>query len=469
VSDHSPETEPVPPGTETGTTATAPHRTFVDLSPLRVSPAFARLFIGTAISGIGQWLTITAVGLLIFDIARATMSEQQATFMVSLVGGIALLPMIVAGLWGGMLADAFDRRALLIITSIVAWLATLGLVGMAIADTIMAPSGSRMPLWPFYVVTTVQSVAATISMTGRSAVIPRILPPEMVSRAAALNGLTFGIQVAAGPVIAGVLVAAAGFPVTFGVDAVLFTAGFLGIVGLPKLPPLHDVTRPGLKSLLEGLSFLRSAPNIRLSFIVDVIAMSFGRPMVLYPALGASVIGGGSVTVGVLTAAMAIGTFLTGAFSGPVARIHRHGAAIQRAIMVFGACTIAFGLVVLAGVLGWFGPVAEDFSRVSWLALVLASIALIGTGMSDEVSAIFRSTMMLVAAPDAMRGRLQGIFTVVVAGGPRIGDVVAGAFASLIGLWAGPIIGGVAIVASIWILARATPSFRAYDGRHPTP
>ncbi len=450
-------------------TATGPHRTFVDLSPLKASPAFARFFFGTAVSGIGQWLTTTAVGLLIFDIAKHTMSEEQATFMVSLVGGIALLPMIVAGLWGGMLADAFDRRVLLIVTAIAAWLATLTLVAMAIADALMQPHGARMPLWPFYVVTTIQSVAATISMTGRSAVIPRILPPGMVSRAAALNGLTFGIQVAVGPVIAGILVASAGFPVTFGADAVLFTAGFLGILGLPKLPPLHEVTRPGLKSLMEGFGFLRTAPNIRLSFIIDLIAMGFGRPMVLYPAIGASVIGGGSVTVGVLTAAMAIGTFLTGAFSGPVARIHRHGVAIQRAVMIFGAFTICFGLVVVAGLIGWFGPVGSDFGHVSWIGLVLAALALVGTGMSDEVSAIFRSTMMLVAAPDEMRGRLQGIFTVVVAGGPRIGDLVAGVLASLIGLWAGPVIGGVAIVALLWILVRTYPSFRAYDARHPTP
>src|SRR5690606_2979515 len=117
-----------------------------------------------------------------------------------------------------------------------------------------------------------------------------------------------------------------------------------------------------------------------------------GRPHVLFPALGASVLGGGAVTVGVLTASVAIGTFLTGAFSGPVARIHHHGLAIGRAIMVFGAFTVLFGLVIVAGLLGWWGEVGPEFSEVSWVGLLLAAIALAGTGASDEVSAIFRST-----------------------------------------------------------------------------
>ncbi|HWL61080.1 MAG TPA: MFS transporter [Microbacteriaceae bacterium] len=449
--------------------STGPHRTFVDLSPLKASPAFARLWIGQAISGIGAWMTITAVGLIVFDIAVTTMDEHTATFMVSLVGGIALLPMIVAGLWGGMIADAFDRRTVAIWTAIVSWLSTAALCGLAFWDAALLAEGQRAVLWPFYLVTTINAVATTISASARSAAIPRLLPTHLVSRAAALNGLTFGLQIAAGPLIAGVLIAAVGFPATFAVDAVLFTAGFIGVVGLPRLPPLGAVTRPGLRSLVEGLRFLRQAPNIRLSFVADIIAMSLGRPHVLFPALGASVLGGGAVTVGILTAAVAVGTFLTGAFSGPVARVHRHGLAIGRAIIVFGAFTVLFGLVIVAGLLGWWGEVGPDFSQVSWLGLLLAAIALAGTGASDEVSAIFRSTMLLIAAPDEMRGRMQGIFMVVVAGGPRLGEMVTGLLAVLLGLWAGPILGGTAIMLLLWVLLRTNPRFRAYDARNPTP
>jgi MFS family permease len=439
-------------------------RTFVDLTPLKVSPAFARLWFGQAISGIGAWLTLTAVSLEIFHIT-------ESTFMVALVGGISLLPMIAAGLWGGMLVDAFDRRTVAIVTAIVSWLSTAALLGLSIWDTVLSAAGGHAEVWPWYLVTTVNAVATTISMAARSAIIPRIVPEDMVSRATALNGLTFGIQLTVGPAVAGILIASVGFPITYAIDAVLFTAGFIGVFGLPRLPPLSHVDRPGLKSLVDGFRFLAKAPNIRASFIADIIAMSLGRPQVLFPALGTVAIGGGSITVGILTASMAVGTALTGLLSGPVARIHRHGVAIARSIMVFGGFTVLFGLVVLGGSLGWFGPVGDQFTadQVAWPALILAFLFLAGTGASDEVSAIFRSTMMLTAAPDEMRGRMQGIFTVVVTGGPRIGDLITGTLATLIGLWAAPVLGGIAIMALIWVLVRSTPRFRAYDARDPTP
>ena len=452
--------------------AAGPHRTFVDLAPLRVSPAFARLWAGMSISGIGAWLTMTAVTLLIYDIT-------QDTRLVALVGPIALVPMIVAGLWGGMLVDAFDRRTVALIAATVSWLSTLSLLGFAWWDATMAP-GTRIEIWPLYLVTTVNAVATTINSAARTAIIPRIVPEGMVSRASALNGVTFGFQLAIGPALAGILVAAFGYPITFAVDAVLFTAGFLGIASLPRLPPLSDVVRPGWRSLLDGLAFLRRAPVIRMSFIVDIIAMTLGRPHVLFPAIGVFAIGGGEITVGILTAAMAVGTFLAGVFSGPVARIHRQGVAVSRAIMGYGGFTILFGLVIGAAMLGWFGPVGPTIDKVSWPALALAFVALAGTGVTDEFSAIFRTTMMLTAVPDDMRGRTQGVFIVVVTGGPRVGDLVAGGLATVVAvavpppagpdaLWGPPVFGGIAIIVLIWTLLRASSRWRAYDARVPTP
>lgn len=434
-------------------------RRFVDLSPLREHPVFARLFIGTAISGIGFWVTTVAVGLFVFDITGDT-------FAVALVGGIALVPMIVAGIWGGMLADAFDRRLVLIVSSIVAWAAILGIVALAAVDELVE---GRPEVWPLYVLTTLNAVAATISNATRSSVTPRIVPEQMVSRANALGGIAFGLQMTIGPALAGVLVAAIGFPLTFAIDAVLFTAGFLGVLGLPKLPPLSRAAKPGWESLTDGIRFLRNAPNIRMSFLVDIVAMSLGRPYVLLPAIGASVLGGGAVTVGVLTAATAIGTFLTGLFSGPVAHVHRYGVAIGRAIMLFGAFTALFGGVVAVAATGWFGPVGAEWDQVNLPLLLLASLALVGTGASDEVSAIFRSTMLLTAAPDEMRGRLQGIFIVVVTGGPRVGDMFAGGLAVLTTLWLPPVAGGLSIVAIIAVLLRVQSTFRHYDARDPRP
>ncbi|QAY73383.1 MFS transporter [Agromyces protaetiae] len=435
---------------------------FVDLSPLKISPAFARLWIGSGISGIGAQLTIVAVGLQIYDMTESTLA-------VALVGGIALLPMIVAGLWGGMLADAFDRRKVLILSSLVGWVSTLSLVVLSAVDAGLAADGVRAPVWPFYIVTTVNSIASTIRGATHMSVYPRILPAAYVSRASALGGISGGIQLTAGPALAGVLVALIGLPLTFAVDVVLFTFGFLGILGLPKMPPLSHTARPGLESLRDGFAFLKNAPNIRAGFLIDVIAMSFGRPFVLLPAVGAAVIGGGPVTVGVLTAAAAVGTFLTGLFSGPVGRIHRYGVAIGRSVIVYGACVAAFGLVLLVMQSGAFGPVGPSWGQVNVVALVLAAIALAGTGASDEVSAIFRSTMLLTAAPDEMRGRLQGVFMVVVTGGPRIGDLYAGILASIATLWFPPLLGGLVIMVAVGVILRVLTSFREYDARDPRP
>jgi MFS family permease len=448
VSDPQP---PAPPA------APARRRRFADLSPLR-SRAFARLWIGSTIAGMGAQLTVVAVGLQIYDLTRSTLA-------VSLVGGIALLPMVVAGLWGGMLADAFDRRVVLIVSSLVGWVTTLGLIALSVLTAL----GPAPALWEFYLLTTLNSIAATVSNTTRMAVFPRILPPEHIAPANALGGIGFGLQLTVGPALAGVLVAAVGYGWTYAVDAVLFTAGFLGILSLPSLAPLHDALRPGWRSLREGIAFLRRAPNIRSGFLIDVIAMGFGRPYTLFPAVAALAIGGGAITVGVLTAAAAAGVFITGLFSGPVGHVHRHGVAIARAVMVYGGCILLFGLVIGAMQTGWFGTVDSSFAHVNPVALVLAGVALAGSGAADEVSAIFRSTMLIVAVPDGMRGRLQGIFTVVVTGGPRIGDLYAGILTSLVALWFPPVLGGLAIVVAAVTLVRVVRSFREYDARTPTP
>lgn len=435
-------------------------RRLVDLSPLKSSPAFARVWIGAVFSGIGTQLTVVAVGLQIFDIT-------QSTFAVGLVGGIALLPMLIAGPWGGMLADAFDRRIVLIIAVAAAWLGTVGLVGLSISDAVLQLQGQRIAIWPFYFFTTLTAVANTISNATRTATYPRLLAKEYVPSAMALSGMSIGIQLTVGPALAGILVAAYGFPITFGVDAILTMVGFAGVFTLPKLPPLHDAIAKGWSGIKEGLAFLKKSPNVRTSFLADLIAMSLGRPYALLPALAAGVIGGGPTTVGVLTAAAAAGTFGVSLLSGPVKHVHRYGIAITRAISLYGAFVLLFGLVTLAGQLGWLGTSGSSWAEVNVLALVLAAICFLGMGASDEVSAIFRSTLLLSATPDEMRGRLQGVFFAVVAGGPRLGDLYVGIMATAVALWAPSVIGGIAIIVLITTLARLAPSFRNYDQRVP--
>ncbi|TXN31471.1 MFS transporter [Lacisediminihabitans profunda] len=426
----------------------------IDLAPLRESPAFAKLWVGNSISGVGAQMTIVAVGLHIYQITGST-------FAVSLVGAFALLPMIVFGLYGGMLADAFDRRLVLLVAAIVAWASTITLAALAWTGVEV--------VWPFYLLTTVNAVAATVIGTVRSAVLPRLLPPRLLPAAAALSGASFGVMVTVGPAIAGVLVATVGFGWTYTVDVLLFLSAFLGIAALPRLAPEGDIHRPGLESLRYGLAFLRTAPNIRMSFVVDTIAMTFGQPRVLFPAAGALVLGGGPVTVGVLTAAGALGALLSSLLSGRVGHRRWHGREITNAILTYGAFIVGFGVVLAILGLGLFGQVAGSVGSPNIAAIVVASVMLAGAGAADNVSSIFRQTMLQTAVPDNMRGRLQGVFTVVVTGGPRVGDIFVGVVAAIGALWLPPLLGGLLILSLLLAVTRLQRGFLRYDALTPTP
>lgn len=428
---------------------------FADLTPLTQSPAFARLWIGAVVAGVGAQLTIVAVGLQIYAISESTMA-------VAAVGGIALIPMLFAGPLGGMAADAFDRRLILIITAILMFGGTAGIAAMALWEASLSGTNTHVPLWPFYVFTTITTMSATVLQAARAAAYPRILPIELIPSASALQGLSSGMQIMVGPALGGVLVATVGYPWTFLVDLALSAVGFLGIVSLPKMPPESDVTRPGWKSFKEGVAFLRSVPQVGAGFIIDLIAMGLGRPYVLLPAAAVSLVGGGPVTVGIITAAGAAGSFLTSVFSGRVRHVEKQGVVIGRAVMVYGLFVLLFGGVLAVMSTGWFGSPGESFSEVNWVALILASLAFMGMGASDEISAIFRVSMLLMVVPDDMRGRLQGVFMAVVTGGPRIGDIYAGVLAGLIVVWCPPVLGGVLIVVLVAVVMRLTPSLREY-------
>lgn len=434
-------------------------RRFADFTPLRVSPAFARLYAGTVLGGIGSQMTIVAVGLQIYAIT-------QSTLAVSLVGGIALIPMIFAGPIGGMMADSYDRRLVLLISTVVNIAMTMGLLALSITDVALMAQGQHVEVWPFYVLTTINAMSATVSGATRTSLIPRIIPIELIPAASALNGMSMGAQLTLGPALAGVIVATSGYAWTFGLDVLLSAAGFLGIVSLPRIPPLSDVTRPGVTALREAFGYLRTSPAVTWGFIIDMVAMTFGRPYVLLPAVGALVIGGGPVTVGVLAAAAAIGSFLASLFSGPVSHVHRHGVALVNAVTIYGGFVVLFGAVLGVMQTGWFGSVGPEFSQVNWVALGLACIALAGTGASDEVSAIFRSSMLLTIVPDDMRGRLQGIFFAVVHGGPRMGDLYGGLAAGLVALWFPPLFGGIVIVVAMFTILRFSRELRTYDARN---
>ena len=425
---------------------------FADLTPFKESPAFFRLWLGSTLAGVGSQMTIVAVGLHIYAITSSTAA-------VALVGVIALVPMIIAGIYGGLLVDTFDRKTIAIVAETIAWVSVVGLALLAWFHV--------ETLWLYYVFTTLNAVAVTIVAAARSAIVPRLLPKRLLPAAGGLNGIGFGFQVIVGPAIAGVLVATVGVQWTYTIDAILFVAAFTGVLTLPPVKPEGSSGRLGFAGIVEGMRFLRTAGNIRLSFLLDIIAMTFGMPRVLLPAVGALVIGGGAVTVGILSAAFAAGTLIAGVFSGRLGGVRQQGLAIRNAIMVFGGFVVAFGLVLL--LTGTREHPSASLATANLAALIVACVLLAGAGAADQISAVFRGTMLQSAAPDNMRGRVQGVFIVVVTGGPRLGDAYVGLVAATTLLWLPSLLGGVLIIALVFLLVRHYRGFHDYDALNPVP
>ncbi len=422
----------------------------IDLRPFRASGAFTRMWIGSTLAGLGGQLTLVTVMLHVFELT-------SSTFAVSMVAVAGLVPMILAGLYGGMLADAFDRRKVALIAAVITFASTLLLAAVTWAHL--------ETIWWLYALSIINAAANSVGMAARSAIVPRLLPRDLLAPASALGGITIGMMVMVGPALAGILVATTGYGWTYTIDVVLMLAMFMGLWTLPPLRPEGTIVRPGLESLIDGWRFLKRAGNIRMQYILDVIAMTFGNPIALYPALGTVLLGGGAITTGVLTAAVAAGTFLSSLFSGRVVRYRWHGRGIQRAIQAYGASILAFGMILLVG--AWMPPVSETTANVG--LIVAACLALAASGAADNISSIYRNTMMQASVPDSIRGRLQGIFIIVVTGGPRVGAFYVGVLSTLTALWFPPLLGGFVVIALVAFLVRFAPRFRSYDAEYPVP
>jgi MFS family permease len=411
------------------------------------------MWAGAAITGIGSQMTIVAVGLDIYD-------RTASTLAVSLVAAFALIPMVVFGLYGGVLADSFDRRKVALLSAIVAWGSTAA---------IAAYSWMGVPeIWPLYLLITLNTVAATMVAVARQAMVATLVRTELLPAAGALGGISAGVQLTVGPALAGLSVAYIGFSWTYTVDVVLFFAAFLGLYTLPAMIPDGERRRPGIQSVIEGWQFLRIAPNIRASFVLDVFAMTFGNPRVLFPAVGALLIGGGAVTVGILSAASAVGMLVLGLLSGRVGGVRAHGRGIVYSVAAYGASILLFGVVLLV-VSTLPIEVGTDITQANIPALVIASVLLALAGASDTVSMIYRTTMIQAAVPDVMRGRLQGLFMVVVTGGPRIGDLYVGVLSLTALLWFPPLLGGIVIIVAAAVSLRVYRGLRDYDALDPKP
>ncbi|GAB3247143.1 MFS transporter [Arthrobacter pigmenti] len=421
-------------------------RLLADLTPLKESPAFRRLWTGTALSAIGTQLTLVAVSLQVYELTGSSL-------YVGLLGLVGLLPLVVAGLYGGSVVDAYDRRKVALTSAMALWVSTMGIAAQAWLQL--------DSVWLLYCLIAIHSGAAGINQPARSAIIPRLVGPELLPSANALNMVTFAVGMTIGPLVAGLLVAQIGYGWTYTFDVVTFTAALWALLKLPPLPPEGHVQKAGIRSVLEGFRFLSSRPNIRMTFLVDLAAMVLAQPRALLPAIGAVLIGGDELTAGILLAAMALGSTLAGVFSGPLGSVRRQGNAVLWSITSWGLSVSAFGIVVvLAG--------SSEHTGIS-IWIVPAAACLVLAGISDSVSSVFRTTILQAATPDAMRGRLQGVFIVVVAGGPRLGDAVVGGNGAWIGEGWAAVVGGAACIVAVWLLAAWQPQFARYDARNPEP
>lgn len=419
-------------------------RLLADTRPLS-NPYFRRLWWANIVTVIGAQLTVVAVPAQIYAIT-------DSSAYVGLTGVFGLVPLVVFGLWGGALADVLDRRAILLCT-------TLGLIVTSALFWAQSALGWSN-VWVILSLFAVQQAFFAVNQPTRTAVLPRLLAAKELPAAISLNMTVIQAGAIAGPLIGGALIPVLGYSVLYFLDSIFLFATLWAVIGLPRLRPEseHAPKVAGLRSVIDGLVYLAGHKVLLASFLVDLIAMIFGMPRALFPQMAHENFGGpsgGGLAFALLFVAMSAGAVAGGVFSGWVTRVQRQGVAVIVCILIWGAA------IALAGVaVGFAGG-----SAMPWLPVVLA-LLMIG-GAADMASSAFRQSILLAAANDDVRGRLQGVFIVVVAGGPRIADVAHGSAAAVVGVAATTAFGGVAVVILTLVAALLLPAFLRYRlGQH---
>jgi MFS family permease len=384
----------------------------------------------TAVTALGSQLTAVAVPKQVYDLTGSS-------GFVGLTGAVAIVPLLVFGLYGGAIADMMDRRKLLLITN----------TGVAVSSILLWAQAAMAvnSVWVVLVLLGLQQSFFAVNMPTRTAAIARLVPPELMPSAMALGSTVFTFGSVLGPLMAGVLLPILGLSTLYLLDSVALVLTLWAVWRLPPIPPLSGETRrAGLRDVIEGFRYLAGRTVLLASFLVDIIAMVAGMPRALFPEMAERTFGdppGGGVALGWLYAAIPLGAFLCGLSSGWLSKISRHGVGVIIAVLVWGAAVAGFGL-----------------ASSLWLAVVFLAVA----GAADMVSAVYRSSILQSAATDEMRGRMQGVFTVVVAGGPRIADITHGWTAAGTGTAVAATGGGLLVMvltvaAVIWM-----PSFWRY-------
>ncbi|MFY1636521.1 MFS transporter [Solwaraspora sp. WMMB335] len=406
--------------------APARRRLVVDITPLRESPDFRRLWSGHAVAIMGTQMTRVAVPYQVYVLT-------ESTLMVGLASLAQLVPLMVCSLFGGSVADAVDRRKLLLVTESLLAAVVGGLAMLALLD--------RPPVWAIFVLVAVSAGLSALESPARSASVAGLVRREILPSAFALNQTLTQVGAIVGPAVAGVVIAALGLSTTYGLNVVTFLISISVLSRMRPMPPVHAVTKPGLKSVVEGLTYLRTKPAVLGCFLADLNAMFFGMPRALFPAIALGQLGGDAVTVGLLHAAPGAGALIGALTSGWVGSVTRHGRAVIISIVVWGLAIAGFGLS-------------------HWLPLTL--VLLMVAGVADVVSAVFRQTVLQLSVPDHLRGRLSAVHIGVVTGGPLLGDARAGATASFTGPAFAMVSGGLACAVVMGLLGWRLTALRRW-------
>ncbi|WP_405718962.1 MFS transporter [Streptomyces sp. NBC_01537] len=404
-------------------------RWVMDTRPLR-HPAYRRLWSSTTVTAVGSQLTAVAVPKQIYDITGSSAWVGYA----SLAG---LVPLVVFALWGGAVADSVDRRKLMLVTN-------AGLAVTALLLWAQALAGARSVVL-LMVLLAAQQACWGMNAPARSASIARLVPAAELPAANALGSTVMQTGQIVGPLLAGVLIPVIGLAELYLIDAVALCVTVWAVWRLPALPPLGEAVarRAGWREVADGFRYITGHRILLLSFLADIVAMVFGMPRALFPQLADTTYAGwgGGFALGLLYAAIPIGAVAGGLLSGTFSRARRHGLMVIAAVVGWGAAITGFGL-----------------SAGLWWAAGFLALA----GVADMVSMVFRGAILQSVATDDMRGRMQGVFTVVVAGGPRLADLLHGTTGSALGPRTAVTAGGLLVVATMLGLAAAVPAFRRY-------
>jgi len=410
-----------------GRVARAARAIAVDAGLLRRRRELRLLVIGQSISDLGSMITFVAIPVQTFQITGSSL-------YVGLLGVAEFVPMLLLALVGGALADAFDRRRLVMIAEVGALLVVAGLVANSLLE--------EPQLWVLYVAAALIAACTAIRRPPLDALMPRLVERDELKSASALQWAIHNVATMAGPAIGGVLIATAGAAVTYTADLVTFGVSLAALASMRTPPPPEGQTL-GLKAIGEGVRYAASRQELIGTYSVDIVAMFFGMPMALFPAIAQRY--GGDAVVGLLYAAPSAGAVVATVTSGWTRRVHRHGRAVVYAACGWGVAIALFGL-----------------ADVLWLALVCLALA----GGADAVSGVFRATIWNETIPDRLRGRLAGVEMISWSSGPMLGNAEAGIAAAVVGLRSSIVAGGVVCVVGAVALAATLPRFWGYDARH---